>query len=150
MKHLTGIGVVAATALATFMGITSIHGPIGAHATTAVPVSGDVTKIPPRPDISYAPLPTSQVTVSAQDAISMAEARLHLPDSSLDPGVGVVRAVVTIRGTTQHRADKAWVVTAWDDIRSPGTGVLYHRVCVAIDANTGRFLYTYATDPSRS
>jgi methionine-rich copper-binding protein CopC len=112
--------------------------------------TGDITKLPQRVDVRYTLLPDTAVKITPQQAVNVAEQRFDLTDQQIDVGIGVVRAVLSVTGMPGHQYDKAWVVTADDPIRAPGNGLLYQKLCVAVDAVTGQVLYAFSVDPTPS
>lgn len=151
-------GVVCVVALTVVLLASAIDtSSRGASAMSNVRASGDVRALPQRADIVLSPLPLgdlprtrggSPVTTPMQ-AVRAAEAEFDLTDAQIDRQVGVVRARVTIRGDKLHTDVKAWVVTADADTHglSPWTSSLvYHKLCIAISATTGRYAFAYQAD----
>lgn len=150
MKKAGSALAVAVVALGGVLGFAITTGAAQspwASAAAVVNTSGNISLLPARGDVTYAPLAADAVRVAADQAVATAEARLNLPPSALDSSVGVVRAMISVRGSSAGPA-KAWIVTVDDPVRSPMTGTLYRKVCIAVDADTGAFLYAYAVDPA--
>lgn len=85
------------------------------------------------------------------EAVAAAKTRFGLSDDQIDKSTGAVRGVVSLRGDSRHQGIRAWIVVA--DVDVPGFGpntrkLVYHKVCIVIDAVSGKFKFAYATDPS--
>lgn len=124
----------------------------------AVPVSGllaaspvmrlstDVSAVPHKPAMTLVALPPSALQVSASQAVSVAKREFALDDSQLDSSVGVVAAELTLGRDPTKQKQQVEIVTADQDFQGPN-GVLYHRLCVVVDAHTGAYLYAYTAEP---
>lgn len=86
---------------------------------------------------------------SASSAVTAAEEVFGLQDSQLDSDAGVVHARVLPGGVPS--VDRAYIVTF--DAPSYGHApltwhTLFRKLCVVVDADTGKVQYAYQADPS--
>jgi hypothetical protein len=159
-RFVTMLKRMLASSLAPILIATILFTQVGTLRTRASgpSASGNFAALPQRPDIALAAVTESQMPVAntgqpvttAQDAIALAETRFHLVDGQLDNSVGVVRALVSIRGDLSHQSIKAWVVTANIDTwgQGPATwNTVYHKLSIVIDASTHAYAFAYTSDP---
>lgn len=121
-------------------------------------VSGDVRSLPQRPDIELSSLPSinmptnshGSLVTTTSEAVALAERQFNLSDDQIDNNLGVVRALLSIRRDATHADIPAWVVTANMDVMGQGPAtddLVYHKVCIVIDAATGSYSFAYTADP---
>lgn len=122
--------------------------------------SDNVGRLPARADVAVLPLPASKLprtssgvpAVPAMAALRTAETEFGLSDQQIDTGVGLVSGVVSLRGDSLHHNIKAWIVTANVDTMGQGLttrDTVYHKLCIVIDAQNGRYVFAYTADPQR-
>lgn len=145
-KTVTYFVISAAALLALSAGVPHL----ARAQVTTLTVSGDVAMLPHRADIMYAPMAQSESRVTVGQAVQAAEAGFGITDGQLDLTTPMVHTLVSIAGDTHRQNERAWIVTANYDIVSPGNGLLYHKVCIVVDAVTGQYQYAYVVDPDQA
>lgn len=139
--------LAAAVAGAAIFGVVGGQDRGGARASSAVSVSYSVSRLPHRPDIVYESLSPSVKVIAPSVAVQAAEVGFGIPSSAIDTSIPVTPAIVTLVGSRNHQHEAAWVITANYNVRGPANGVLYRKVCIVVNASTGRYEYAYAVDP---
>lgn len=109
-----------------------------------------MTALPARADATVAPLAADGISVSADQALNAASAEFHLRDGQIDANVGVVRALISIKGDVLHQREKVWIVPVNFDWPMPGTGLIFHKLLVVINGRTGRYEYAYTAAPDQA
>lgn len=133
---------LACAAVVTLAGLTQAQGQIR--------VTGDITAAPRSPLVHLGAIPASDAPIPADTAIRAALAHFKLSKAQLDPNATAVRALVNVPGDRLKHNIRAWVVTADLPILDTVLGhkVLYQTLSVVINADTGRYEFAYAGDPS--
>lgn len=143
---------VLAPALLALAAVTVASHVADAHAGTGLRTSANVQRIPSRPDVKLSASPAADSKVSAGAALAAAEAAFGLSDAQIDSNIGIVRARVTVPGDPRRHNLHAWVVTANVDIMGQGPAtwnLMYRKLCIVIDATTGRYVFAYTAVPIR-
>ena len=157
MKQKNTISLLLAVLTAVLIGLAVFRAGTG-QAMPRFRESANVALLPSREDIRLVSLPATALPtgtngmpkVTAAAALNVAEARFGFSDSQVDPSSGLVSAVISLRRDALHQNIKAWVIPLVIDI--PGQGpkpgsTMYHRLCIVVDATTGKFVFAYAADP---
>lgn len=119
-------------------------------AAQYIKVSGDISLVPTRPDAVLQPLPASEARVSPFVALDAAKAAWGLTDQQVDPRVGIVRALFSFKNDALHQNIRAWIVVAnmATYCPAPGCNTVYSKMVIVVDAETGKALFSYPTDPA--
>lgn len=150
-KHVLQVSVPAICAFAAVIGALNLP---RTSAMTEPPLRTDVRALPQRPDIRTMPLALGDASVRTTliGAVSTAEKEFNLPDTAVDRTIGVVPARITVAGSRKHQAEAVWIVTADADIMGQGPATrntVYRKLCIVINAASGRYEFAYAADPQR-
>lgn len=140
---LTGLGLGG--------GMLSLSG-THARAASGIEVPGDITALPQANGVTYeATLPVADRRVTTRQALDVAEREFALTDSQIDTSARAVPVVLTVGSSLAQKHMKAWVVTANVDMylpSRPGThGTRAHKLCVIVDAATGKYILAYPAGP---
>lgn len=143
LKRCSAI-VVAATA--GCFAVTMCFGLIRASASTAMPVSGDVGKLPHSNSVRALPVVTAGIAIPADEALQVATREFNVASTELDSDAGIVRASLTLGAGGSYSNRDTWVISVNRDTPSPTGKVVFHKLCIAIDAQTGKYLFAYTAD----
>jgi hypothetical protein len=146
-KHVKRAIILSLLVGASVAGTWKERGTGSVRADSVLTATQNVTNVPHRPDITIEALPSGSGVVSLSRAVHGAETGSGISDRALDTLTPAVPALVTLRGNREHQSEKVWIITANYDIRGPGNGVLYHKVCIVVSGTTGQYEYAYAADP---
>lgn len=162
---LKALGALLASAAAAFALVGGV-----AHVADAGPalhpvVSDNVSLLPARWSVIADPLPLSEMPVVTQgansgslrvspdQALTAAQREFNVPDAAIDQHIGVVRAKISLRGSEVHRDQKVYIVTADAVTHWPigqGQTRSYSKLCIVVDATTGRYEFAYPADVATS
>ncbi|HZS92886.1 MAG TPA: hypothetical protein VFE42_36030 [Chloroflexota bacterium] len=125
---------------------------LSAHADGGITIPGSISDLPQANGVTYeGPLAVGSQFVTSRQALDSAEAEFGLTDGQIDLTARAVPVVVSVGLTPSLQHIQAWVVTANADLLSagrPGTqGTITHKMCIIVDAMTGRYIMAYAAGP---
>lgn len=134
------------------LGLTvGVLGHAQSSPTTAlnVAVSNDVSRVPVAPDVVLSALPSDVQAVSSQTAVAAAESVWGGTDGQIDTGVGVVRALVSLKGDTVSRNIPGLIVVENIDTPNPAPGstTRYSQMVVVVNAVKGGVVLSYPVSP---
>lgn len=158
MKRKNTVKLPLVTLAAVLIGLVLFRTGTG-RAMPRFRESANVALLPSREDIQLVSLPATALPadpngvpkVTAAAALNVVETRFGFSDSQVDSSSGLVSAIISLRRDALHQNIKARVIPFVIDI--PGQGprpgsTMYQRLCVVVDATTGKFVFAYAADPS--
>lgn len=151
--------IITTVAVVMTVGALSVVG-LKVSQAAGIGASDNVALLPSRPDVTVVRLPESRLprtssgapAVTAMQALLSAEREFGLSDQQIDAGVGLVSGVVSHRGDSLHHDIKSWIVTA--NVETMGQGLttrdtVYRKLCIVIDAESGRYMFAYTADAQR-
>jgi hypothetical protein len=146
MKKVLSGCLMLTMALIGFGAVSAGLHTVGASGLPDIPVSGDQALIPHSSAVDVRPLASDQTVTTPADAIKAAEEQFGLADSEIDRTIGVVRATVSMSGSSLYGGLKAWVVTADVDFHAPWGDGMFHKLSIVVDATTGKYVSAFTSD----
>lgn len=148
MTMVRSMFVVLATALLTFAGVELIPPMLRVKAQSVISVTTRVDRLPFREDFVVRPLPDGVASVNATRAMARALQEFNLTQSAVDSSIGVVGALLTERANPRVQNRAVWITTVTMDLPAPGGRIVYHKLSIVVDAESGQYLLAYSGDPT--